>query len=502
MQKPQFILFLLCWFTTVNFAYCQSPKNEAVRIYLSKVNTSNTGMEKALEKQTDIIFSWDNKNSTLPIIDINPGNLYQEMDGFGASFTEASAYLIHEKLTLTNREKVLLDLFSKDKGIGISMLRQPIGASDHVLAPYTFDDVNFLDTTLSHFNISHDTLFKIPVIKQAISIVPGRIKISCATWSPPAWMKQNNSILGKSNNIIGRLRPDCYNAYANYIVRFIDEYEKRGIPIYATSMQNEPDHASDIWPAMKMSSEEQANLIKNYLGPKLENKNVKIWCWDHNFNTDQYPDGLFVKNIFNDASVSKYVAGSAWHWYSDGFPKVLNTINNLYPNKEIHFTEGSGGEWNPVKKWHDGFMELMRYMVNLPRASCKSIVLWNIALNEQNGPDYYYRQAGSQSTCRGLITINQNTGQVIYNADYYAMGHLSKFVDPGARRIYTNQWDGEIENVAFKNPDGSVVLVACNRTKESRTFQVSCNGKKFDYTLTPETAATFVWENKIGNSDQ
>lgn len=455
-------------------------------------------MEKSLEKQTNLYFQSGKKDTATYTITIDPGKTYQEMDGFGASFTEASAFLVQKKLSKEQRDMVMHKLFSSKNGIGLSMLRQPIGASDHVIAPYTFDDVKFPDTTLSRFSIDHDMLYKIPSLQHALSIEPGRIKISCATWSPPAWMKQNNSILGDSNNIIGRLRPDCYNAYANYIIRFIDEYAKNGIPVYATSIQNEPDHASNMWPAMKMGSDEQVNLIKNFLGPKLKDRNIKIWCWDHNFDTPQYPDGQFVKNVYKDTAASKYVSGSAWHWYG-GKMKTLFEIDSLYPSKEIHFTEGSGGEWNPVKRWHDGFMELMRYMINLPRANCKSIVLWNVALDEQNGPDYYYRSVKSQSTCRGLITINQTTGNVTFNVDYYAMGQLSKFVDPGAKRIFSNQWDNVMENVAFKNPDGTLVLLVCNRTKELRKFNITFKGLHLKYSIAPETTATFKWKDVSSN---
>lgn len=473
----------------------EAVENIEVSSWMSKVNSTNDGMEYGLTPQPPVVLTKMQEGGGEYIIRLSDDERYQEMDGFGASYTEASAYLMMEKLSVDQRKDLLLRLFDKEMGIGLSMLRQPVGAADHVLGQYDYAPVAN-DYHLDHFDISHDTLHIIPIIVQSLAVHPGRIKLSCATWSPPAWMKTNDSFIGEAGGIEGHLRPDCYDAYARYLVKFIKAYGSYGIDIYATSIQNEPDHASDYWPAMKMSSTEQATLIRDHLGPLLEKEGMdtKIFCWDHNFDTPGYPMGRFAADILGDTSVSKYVAGSAWHWYSGGFPEVLQQIHDQFPDKEIHFTEGSGGEWDPLRHWRDGFLTEMYYVVNLPRVYTRSIVLWNIALDENHGPDYYYQTIGSNSTCRGLVTINQSTGEVIYNADYYALGHISKFVDPGARRIGTNQWNHELENVAFSNPDGSLVLITFNPTDEARVFTVAWNDLTFTDTLAAESAKTYTWK--------
>lgn len=473
-------------------------KDGEVHSWMSKVNAANTGMEYGLSPQPVIALAKKSADSVKYVIRIEDDKQYQEMDGFGASYTEASAYLMIEKLTDEQRKDLVRKLFDKDQGIGISMLRQPVGASDHVLGQYDYASVP-RDYSLEHFDISHDTLYKIPIIRQSLAVHPGRVRLSCATWSPPAWMKTNNDFIGKAGGIEGHLRPDCYDAYALYLVKFIKAYAAHGIEVYATSIQNEPDHPSDYWPAMKMTSAEQAKFIRDHLAPLLrkEGMDTRIFCWDHNFDTDGYPMGKFAADILGDTSVSKYVAGSAWHWYSGGFPEAILKTQQQFPDKEIHFTEGSGGEWDPVRHWRDGFLTEMYYVVNLPRAHVKSIVWWNIALDENHGPDYYYQTIGSNSACRGLVTVDKSTGEVTYNVDYYTMGHISKFVDPGAKRIQTNQWDKELENVAFLNPDESLVLIAFNPTAEPKVFKATWNELTFTDTIAAEAAKTYTWNTVL-----
>lgn len=469
----------------------------SVDSWLSRVNETNTGMESALSPQPALVFKTSQAHPE-HTINIDDSKQYQEMDGFGASFTEASAYLFMKALSEEKRAEVLNKLFHRESGIGLSMLRQPVGACDHVLGQYDYASVAN-DFELKHFDFSHEQLYVLPVLKQSLKIHPGRVKITFATWSAPAWMKTNGSFIGKAKGIEGHLRPECYDAYAMYLVKFAEAYQQEGIPVYATSMQNEPDHASDFWPAMKMSSDEQAKLIRDHLAPLITKRSLKlkIWCWDHNFDTPGYPMGKFAEDVLKDTSVAKYVAASAWHWYSGGFPEAIDKIHDRFPDKEIHFTEGSGGDWDPVKHWRDGFMTQMYYIVNLPRHHVRSIVWWNVALDENNGPDYYYQSIGSHSTCRGLVTINQKTGVVTYNTDYYSMGHISKFVDPGARRIETNQWDKALENVAFINPDSSRVLIVFNPRKEPAPFAVRWNDQVFADTLQGGAAKTYRWSKPL-----
>lgn len=473
-------------------AGCGSAVGPAVNIWVSSVNRENTGMAEALAPQEPLRFSSAQENNGFTV-SVDTTKKYQQMDGFGASFTDASAWLVMKTLDEGARNDLMKRLFDKDAGIGISMLRQPIGACDHVLAPYTY--CNEPDSNeLPNFTIAHDEEYIIPAIRQAMAFHPGRISVMAATWSPPGWMKANGVELGARFGEKGTLLPDKYTAYANYLVKFILAYEKAGIPVFATSIQNEPMYASTQWPAMLLLPKEEAAFIRENLAPALIKNNLKtkIICYDHNFDF-----GVpYVSAVMKDPEAAKLVAGSAWHWYG-GSPKDMTKIHDLYPDKGIWFTEGSGGEWDPVRRWHDGFNTQMKYVVSLPRNWSRCVVWWNIALDEKSGPDYYYNKyMGTDSTCRGLVTVNRQAGAIEYNADYYTLGHVSKFVDPGAYRIDSNTYDGKLENVAFQNPDGSVVLVAYNPSGADVPFTVKADGQSFAYTLKAYQAATFKWGGK------
>ncbi|WP_426454683.1 glycoside hydrolase family 30 protein [Paenibacillus sp. S-38] len=495
-----------------------------VRIWTSKVNADNTGMEYGLREEPPL--PWEEaggeasvhaaKNEavrgqqaesaasaegsisagaerSVPVcrIAVDPAQRFQVMDGAGASFTEASAYLLMERLTPEARREVILRLFDKEQGIGLSLLRQPIGSCDFVLGPYSYADEP-QPADLPGFSIEHDRRWVLPVLQESLAVHPGRIRVTCATWSPPAWMKANGSELGLKDGIRGTLLPEHYDAYAAYISKFILAYRDEGIPVYATSIQNEPLHDSNGWPGMYFTGPEEAQFIKSSLVPAFRRYGIdaQIHCFDHNWDLG----ADYVQAVYDDSEVSPHVAGSAWHWYG-GTESVMSEIHERYPDKGIWFTEGSGGEWNPVKHWRDGFLEEMKQVIRLPRHWCRSVIWWNVALDEHNGPDYYYVQhLNRRSTCRGLITVHQETGEVTYNADYYTLGHISKFVDTGAVRIASDTCEDDLESAAFENPDGSRVLIVSNRTDTVKRLRVTCDGQAVEYALDGEAAATLVWQ--------
>lgn len=464
-----------------------------VELWMSQVNAGDTGMAKALEKQTNISFDNDTGSLGNYTICVDENNTYQQMDGFGASMTEASAYLVQTKLTQTARADLMDKLFDKNDGIGISMLRQTIGASDHSVAPYNFDPLPDSDS-LPNFNFSPELTYIYPALQQALSVDPGRIKIICSSWTPPSWMKENNSDLGMANGIRGSLKTDKYQAYANYLLKFVQNYETRGVPIYAITPTNEPDYASPNWPALPMYSSEQINLISNYLYPTFRNNNLntKIICWDHSYTTTNYKDGAFAYDVLGNNSAYQTANGSAWHWY-EGNEEVMSLVHKEFPNKDVWFTEGSGGEWE-FPKWRTAFLNQTQCVINIARNWSKSIIFWNIALDENGGPDYYYDvYQGRDSTNRGLVTIDKDTGDISYNVDYYTLGHVSKFVEPGAYRIDSTSLQNNVETVAFKNPDGSKVLVMSNRTNAQKDVKVRWGSKAFTYQLPAEAAVTFKW---------
>lgn len=471
-----------------------------IEVWVSQVNSSNTGMEKALEQQSNIYFSNDDGTTISNLVIVDEGHTYQQMDGFGASITEASAHLYQNNLTASEKETVMNALFSKTNGIGISMLRQTIGASDHCIAPYNFAQLAQTDD-IPNFDFSHELLEIFPTVQDALSVSPGRIRIIASAWSAPGWMKANGSELGVYNGIRGTLLSNKYQAYANYLKKWIKNYKDRGIDIYAITPNNEPDHASYDWPAMPMTHAEAQNLVKNYIYPTLRNGgyDTKIICWDHSYTTTNYANGTYALKYYADDDAYSKTDGSAWHWY-DGDEEVMSVVHKEFPEKDMWFTEGSGGEWG-YPKWKVAFLNQSSSVINIARNWCKSIIYWNVALDENGGPDYYYDvNQGHDSTNRGLITI-YSTGGWDYNVDYYTLGHISKFVDPDAYRIDSTSLDNNIETVAFINPDGSKVMVMTNLLDTSQSMKIKWGNYSASYMIPAESMVTLRWNGtQIGTT--
>ncbi len=414
-------------------------------------------------------------------ISVDEKQAYQQIDGFGASLTDSSAWLIYDKMSASQRSTLMSNLFDPNNGIGLDFLRQPIGASDLTLpssGEYSYDDMpaGQTDPTLAHFSIAHDTAYIIPVLKQALQINP-RIKVMGTPWSPPGWMKSTDSMEG------GTLNASAYGPYANYFVKYIQAYQAQGIPIYAITPQNEPLYTPNGYPGMSMPATDQTNFIKNNLGPAFASNNIstKILAYDHNWDQPGYPS-----TVFSDATASSYTPGVAWHCYG-GDANAQTQVHDNYPDKEVYETECSGGTWESG----NGFQQTMELLINVTRNWGRTVVRWGMALDPNHGPNL--GTGAACSTCRGVVTIDQGSGDVTYNSDYYGLGHASKFVAQGAYRISSSSGSNGIEDVAFKNPDSSKVLVAYNSSASNQTFDVQWGNEYFRYTLPAGAAATFKW---------
>ena len=409
-----------------------------------------------------------------PVITVNPNTTYQSMVGFGASFTDAAAWNVFNS---PQRNNIMNALFSPSGGIGMSWLRQPLGATDFSRSFYTYDD-GAADPSLSRFSIAHDQAYILPLVQQARSLNP-QLSVMVTPWSAPAWMKTNNNLVG------GSLANDRIPVYADYLVRSVQAYQSAGVPIAYLSVQNEPNFSPPGYPGMLMPASQQVSIINN-LGPKLRSAGIttKILGYDHNWDDTTYP-----QTVNNQASSN--VVGSAWHCYG-GNPGGQSTVRNAQPGKEIFFTECSGTESGNT------FADSLRWQgrnlaVGTTRNWARTVTTWNMALDGNHGP-----VIGSCDNCMGVVTTNGSG--VTYNAEYYVLGHLSKFVKPGAVRIdSTGFGEGGIENVAFKNPDGSIALVAVN-TGGTQNFQVSYGGQSFGYNLAGGAMATFTWPGDGGTT--
>jgi glucosylceramidase len=409
-----------------------------------------------------------------PVITVNPSSTHQSMVGFGASFTDSAAWNIFNS---PRRDEIMNNLFSTSSGIGLSFLRQPIGASDFSRSFYTYND-GAADPTLSRFSTAHDNAYVLPLIRQAKSLNP-QLSTMATPWSAPAWMKNNNSL------IQGSLNDSQIGVYADYLVKFTQAYQAAGAPIDYLSVQNEPNFEPPGYPGMRMSAQQQVNVI-NTLVPKLRaaGQQARLLGYDHNWDDTTYP-----QTVNNGAGNN--VIGSAWHCYG-GNPGGQSVVKNNQPGKDIFFTECSG-----TRSATDAatFRDTLRWQgVNLAigatRNHARTVALWNMALDQNNGP-----VIGSCTNCTGVVMTNGSS--VTYNAEYYVLGHLSKFVKPGAVRIdSTGYGEGGIQNVAFRNPDGSIALVALN-TGGDQNFQVSYGGQTFGYRLPGGAMATFTWPGTL-----
>lgn len=437
-------------------------------------------LQQHLAQQDNVQFSTGNTSGIINIT-VDENKTYQQMDGFGASLTDGSAWLMYNKMSQGQRDELMRKLFSPDGGIGLNFLRQPMGASD-LTSPssgeYSYDDVpkGQTDPSLAHFSIAHDEAYIIPLLKQALQLNPN-LKIMATPWSPPGWMKSTDSMEG------GTLNADAYAPYANYFVKFIQAYQAQGIPVYAVTAQNEPLYQPVGYPGMSMPADQEANFIANYLAPAFAQNHIttKILGYDHNWDVPGYPTTLL-----SNASTNAALAGTAWHCYA-GAVEAQTQVQNAYPGKDTYETECAGGQW----EGNNGLAGTTNLLVGATRNWAKTVVRWGIALDPNGEPNL--GTGASCTQCRGIVTIDQNTGKVTYNGDYYGLGQASKFLMPGASRIDSSAGSNGVTDVAFKNPDGSKVLVVYNAAANQQRFDVQWGGQWFAYTLPSGAVATFKW---------
>jgi glucosylceramidase len=396
----------------------------------------------------------------------------QRFTGAGASVTEASAHLI-QQLPATQRTALMTSLFStQGDGIGLNYLRQPLGSTDFNAGPfYTYED------TRGQFSIARDQQEIIPVLRQALAVNPA-IRFMGSPWSPPAWMKTGGSLNG------GSLLPERYQDYADYLVRAIRAYAQQGITLTDLTVQNEPEFATS-YPSTSMTATQQADFIR-VLDRTLTAAGLptNLLAYDHNWDHPQYP-----LTVFTGTSGIGRVIGAAFHCYG-GDP--ANQAQIRQAGKRVFFTECSGTDsTNPAQTFSD---TLRWHAENLVVANLRNggetVLNWNLALDQNGGP----HQGHCANRCNGIVEINGGT--VTRSAEYYVLGHLAKFVEPGAVRIgSTSQGAGGVQNVAFENPDGSRAAYVVNTASAARTFSLTDGGRSLSYTLPAGSVATFVWED-------
>lgn len=425
-----------------------------------------------LQKQTNSLnFNTNNNNYTT--IEINDNQTFQSIDGFGYTLTGGSAEVINQ-LSVSKKQELLQEFFgTADNSIAISYLRISIGASDLNSSVFSYDDMpnGQTDINLSNFSLTPDSQL-INLIKDILIINPN-IKIMAAPWSPPVWMKDNNSSVG------GSLQPQYYSVYAQYFVKYIQQMQAQGITIDAVCPQNEPLHGGNN-PSLLMTAAQQISFIKK-LGLAFQNNGIttKIVCYDHNCDNPQYPI-----QVLTDAQANPYIDGSAFHLYA-GDISALSTVHDAFPTKKLYFTEqwtSSTGDFGGDLKWH-----LKNVVIGSMRNWSVNALEWNLA----NNPSFEPHTPGGCTMCKGAITINNSTSYT-KNVAYYIIAHASKFVPTGSVRIASNI-SGNLSNVAFKTPTGKKVLIVENDGNTAETFNIKYNNKWVTVTLDGGAVGTFVW---------
>lgn len=438
------------------------------------VSWITTGDEqKLLERQKAVPFVTGAVAAN--VITIDTTMTFQEMDGFGYTLTGGSAIVINQ-IPAREKSNLLNELFGQQAdGIGISFLRISIGASDLSDSVYTYNDLpaGETDNQLNNFSLENDKGVLIPLLKEILAI-NSSIKILATPWTPPVWMKDNGSSIG------GKLKTEFYDTYARYFVKYIQEMKKEGISIYAITPQNEPLHPGNN-PSLHMSAEEQANFIKNNLGPAFQSANIdtKIIIYDHNCDRPDYPLA-----ILNDPAAKAFVDGSAFHLYA-GDIGAMSQVRTAHPDKNVYFTEqytSIDGQFGGDLRWH-----LRNLIIGAPRNWSKTVLEWNLANDAAFGP----HTPGGCTTCKGALTINGSA--VKRNVAYYIIGHASKFVPDGSVRVNSNV-PGSLLNVAYKTPDGKKVIIVLNDADTDANFSIKLGDKRGTVTLKGGAVGTYVIE--------
>lgn len=426
---------------------------------------------------------FDQPLETQPSIFVDPSHEFQTLVGIGGALTDASAETF-AKLPVPKQNELLQAYYDTSKGIGYTLGRTNINSCDFSSDMYTY--VKDGDRELSSFNIAHDEKYKIPFIKKAIQAAGGRLNLFVSPWSPPAWMKDNNDMLHG-----GKLKPEYYQSWANYYIKYINALEKDGIPVWGLTVQNEP-MARQKWESCIYTAQDETDFIKNFLGPTLQKNNLaakKLIAWDHN------RDLLYQRaaTILEDPEAAKYVWGIGFHWYEvwNGGRQYENVkrVAESFPGKNLLLTEGCNFpfSWNTFDQWQWGeiYGENMIHDFNNGAVAWTD---WNILLDETGGPNHV------GNFCFAPVHAKTKEGTLHYMNSYYYIGQFSKYIRPGARRIISSSNRAQLLTTAFKNPDGKLSVVVMNPTTEKFSYRLYIGKKAAEATSLPHSINTLVIE--------
>jgi len=401
---------------------------------------------------------------------------FQTLEGFGGAFTEAAA-VTWQKLSSTRQQEVLNNYFHTEQGHGYTLCRVHMNSCDFSLGNYAHVETPG-DVDLAGFNIERDRQALLPFIKAAQRVAKRPIKLLVSPWSPPAWMKSN----GQMNNG-GFLLPQFRQAWAQCFVRFIQAYANEGVPVWAVTVQNEPA-ATQRWDSCIYSAEEERDFVRDHLGPALAAaglEHIKIVIWDH--NRDHLVERASV--VYSDPEAAKFVWGAGFHWYGEHHFEQVQLTHDAWPDKQLLFTEGCQeggphmGSWALGERYaHNIINDLNRWTVGW--------IDWNLVLDETGGPNHV------GNLCSAPILVEAANDALLHQSSYYYLGHFTRFIKPGAKRVLCAASREDLESTAFVNPDGSVAVVVMNRTEQAIAFALRLDAKTAATELPPHSIATFL----------
>ncbi|HEU0111523.1 MAG TPA: glycoside hydrolase family 30 protein [Flavisolibacter sp.] len=445
--------------------------------------TADTANYRLTPTDTMQFADFGQPKETQPCIFVDPSKTYQTFLGIGGALTDASAETF-AKLPKDKQDEFLKAYYNPQSGIGYTLARTNIHSCDFSSGSYTY--VNNNDEDLKSFNVDHDKQFRIPFIKAATAAAGGKLTLYASPWSPPAWMKDNNDMLHG-----GKLKPEYYQTWANYFAKFIKAYQQEGIPVWGVSIQNEP-MATQIWESCIFTAEEERDFLKNNLGPTLQKEGLsdkKIIAWDHN------RDLIYQRasTLLDDPEAAKYAWGIGFHWYEDwsGADQVFDNVKKVaesYPDKNLLFTEGCNGPFKmeQINDWKLG-ERYGRSMINDFNNGTVGWTDWNVLLDETGGPNHV------KNFCFAPVHADTKKGDLIYTNAYYYIGHFSKFIRPGAKRIISSASRSPLLTTAFKNTDGSIAVVVMNTGDKELPFHLWLNGKAAASKSLPHSIMTLVF---------
>ncbi len=456
-----------------------SAANKTVTVYLTAKNTTDR-----LTQQSGTLTFTDKPQpvETEVAVFVDPSKTFQTMLGIGGALTDASAETFY-KLPADKQKELLTAYYDKTVGIGYTMGRTHIQSCDFSSDSYGY--IKDGDVLLKSFDVSHDLKYRVPFIKAAMAAAGGKLNIFATPWSPPGWMKTNGDVLHG-----GKLKPQFDQPWANFYVKFIKTYEKLGIPIWGLSVQNEP-MATQTWESCLYTAEDERDFIKNYLGPALAKANMSgkhLIAWDHN------RDLMYQRasTILEDPGAAKYVWGIGYHWYETWTGASMNfeaerRTAQAFPDKPLIFTEGCAESFdiNKLTSWDLG-EKYGNSMINDFNAGTVAWTDWNVLLDEKGGPNHV------GNYCFAPVHADTKTGNLIYTNSYYYIGHFSKFIKPGAKRIAAVASRDMLLSTAYLNPDGKIAVVVMNKTDKDIDYFLWIKGKAAKTTAPAHSIATLV----------